>query len=1086
MVEIIPANGTLVHTQTGQVTVTVSVSDDDAGVCGADLLDSNDQDVSHLLEIDGQTIQWSADTDGNIQYTLIVYDCAGNSSTVPVSYTTATVPPDVDYGLDANASAEFVGGGIRMTNGNMVQARSDIALTTPNSLGFGFNAFYNSCSTESTALGYGWSHTYADKLTPIVTIDEQPCTRIVDATGRARYFSATNPRIGLFDEKTHLTYDGGYYIWHRLDGSRYYFYGGGRLTWMEDMVGNRLQLAYTNDRLHTITDSASGRMLTLTYDDEYLASITGPVTQAVPNGIWAVFSHDAYHNLETVSYADGSGITYTYGDANDAYNLTRKENYIGHLLAEWSYDSQDRADYSRLTDDSGVSLGYPGADRVTVTDAYGVERTYGLGQILGRQKVVSLEQGPVVAPYNPSQAIAWQYDNQLNLEQVELAGGTDDSPANTIHRFEDFDARGNPGTVIQAWNTPDERIVTFTYHPTLNTVLTRSEASVLDPGQLKETVYDYDNPAATGDDPGIYNQNPGHLLRRIIEKGYTRSDGSLQPYTYISTFTYNARGQVLTVDGPLDGPEDTTENTYDPITGDLTDLTRPLVGTTSYSNFDAAGRPATITDINGIESDITYDGRGRIIETINQANGGQTTRTFDKGLLEQTADADGITHTYEYDSIYGRLATITDQTGDAQIFSYDNQGNRCARYRRNAADPSNYTSERWSFDHPIQPGLLYRAFTPNPEDGAEVYSEYDYDRAGNTISVNDPKNAVTRYDYDAFNRMTEVIQPGSGSTTMTYDAHGNQDTITDAQGHQTIYEYDDMGRLVTLTSPDSGITTYTYDAAGSLVHSVDGRGVAVDYLPDALGRTRRIDYPAMAGRAAYSVTYDYDLGPNGLGRLAAMGDASGSTTWDYSRFDDLGILTKTTTIDSFTYSVSKSTTRAGRVTQEVYPSGRSVDYDRTDCTCSISGVTTTHAGITTTLVANLAYRPFGVPKAMDIGDSGTPNVDNRYDGAGRLTAANPGTPNERSYTHDANGNTTGIQTAANPWQNQQFTYDALNRITGAIGAFGMLDLSYDQVGNRLTHMENGLTDTYSYVPGSNRIDRISSNENSPVQFSYDG
>jgi hypothetical protein len=38
---------------------------------------------------------------------------------------------------------------------------------------------------------------------------------------------------------------------------------------------------------------------------------------------------------------------------------------------------------------------------------------------------------------------------------VEHAGGTADSPMNTIHRFEDFDDRGNPVTVIYAWNTPE-------------------------------------------------------------------------------------------------------------------------------------------------------------------------------------------------------------------------------------------------------------------------------------------------------------------------------------------------------------------------------------------------------------------------------------------------------------------------------------------------------------------------------------------------------------------------------------------------------------------------------------------------------
>ena len=81
---------------------------------------------------------------------------------------------------------------------------------------------------------------------------------------------------------------------------------------------------------------------------------------------------------------------------------------------------------------------------MTVTDDYDVPRTYTLAKIAGRSKVTALADGPAVTPYGPDSAIRWQYDNQLNLEEVEYAGGTADSPMNTVHRFENFGCPGQP------------------------------------------------------------------------------------------------------------------------------------------------------------------------------------------------------------------------------------------------------------------------------------------------------------------------------------------------------------------------------------------------------------------------------------------------------------------------------------------------------------------------------------------------------------------------------------------------------------------------------------------------------------------
>ena len=64
------------------------------------------------------------------------------------------------------------------------------------------------------------------------------------------------------------------------------------------------------------------------------------------------------------------------------------------------------------------------------------------------------------------------------------------------------------------------------------------------------------------------------------------------------------------IDGPLPGNQDLVSYTYDPVTGDRLTETRPLVGTTTYT-YDAAGNVETMTDVNGVVTTFTYDGRNR-------------------------------------------------------------------------------------------------------------------------------------------------------------------------------------------------------------------------------------------------------------------------------------------------------------------------------------------------------------------------------------------------------------------------------------------------------------------------------------------
>lgn len=161
------------------------------------------------------------------------------------------------------------------------------------------------------SLGYGWSHSFEAFFITGIQIDNQNVIRVMDETGRIRFFADNGTGIfpGLFNEKSHMQSNASEYVWYRLDGSRYGFSTTGKLISIEDENENLITIGYTaQGSLETVTGAASGRSLTFHYLDGMLDHIAGPVTDAVSDGIWVSFGYDGYQNLTSVTYARRFGL----------------------------------------------------------------------------------------------------------------------------------------------------------------------------------------------------------------------------------------------------------------------------------------------------------------------------------------------------------------------------------------------------------------------------------------------------------------------------------------------------------------------------------------------------------------------------------------------------------------------------------------------------------------------------------------------------------------------------------------------------------------------------------------------------------
>jgi RHS repeat-associated protein len=963
-------------------------------------------------------------------------------------------PPHPPYRI-----CEKKGDPINILSGNLVEKERDILLPSPFHNGLVFKRYYNSQSTLRGDLGYGWSHSFSAVLTTNYKLDYS-LIKIQDESGRGVFFSTTDNInfTGLYGEKSSVLLENNEYVWQRNDNLRYFFNEYGYLIKIGDQKGNQLDLSYDSEnRLKTVLDQSSNRSLTFFYNaDNHLEYIVGPATQSIPDGIWVSFEYDS-NNLISATYADGSGFDYAYDDSYDIHNMTQKSDKAGYTISTWSYNDRDKAIENVNGEGTGVTVNFVSETQVDVTDAYDVTRSYTIdSSIDGRKRIVQV-QGPDGCSTCNEDVIRIEYDTSGRIVEKEYANGR-------IDQFSDFDGRGNAGTAIQAVGTADEKTITSTWHPTLNVPLTATESSVLGTGN-KVTTWDYDDDGNTS-----ANESPTTLVHRIVVNGFTQnSSGSVVAVESITNFSYDSHGQLLSVDGPLDGSGDTTTFTYDATTSDLLTVTRPVSGTTTFSGYDAAGRPGQAVDPNQNGIAYTYDGRGRLLTLTRLWDNAVTSYTYNlAGKLDTVSLANGVALTYTYESLYGRLTGITDALGNRVSHSYDDQGNVTETGYYLPSDVRSYLAQ-FDYQYPDRPGKLWKRINPD-----DTFFEYAYDAMGNLNQVTDPEGKITTYGHDLFNRMTTMVQPGTVTTGYAYDSQGNLVLVTDPEARETEYVVDDLGRTVKVVSPDTGTTNYAFDTAGNLVSKTDANDVAVTYNYDDEHRLTGIQYPD----STQDVTYTYDEGTNGKGRLTGMSDQSGSFVYGYDEAGNL--IREDRSIEGRLYTTAYAYDAAGLLTGMTYPNGRSVAYEL-DAAGRVTRVTTTLGGTAAVVAENLSYKPFG-PLTEYTNGNGI-QVTSSFDENYRPTGITAGTAMDLAYTLDAVGNVTAITDALDSTRSQSFGYDDLYRITSASGVYGTVGYTYDQTGNRLTRMIDDQTDTYQYLSGTGRLQAITGTN--PGSFTFD-
>jgi YD repeat-containing protein len=323
-----------------------------------------------------------------------------------------------------------------------------------------------------------------------------------------------------------------------------------------------------------------------------------------------------------------------------------------------------------------------------------------------------------------------------------------------------------------------------------------------------------------------------------------------------STMSYDARGNLLTIDGPLSGSADTVTYRYNAnnrLVGVIApdpDGTGPRLR--SAIRYRYAPRGAVVgTDYGTVagtsdtdwaafalsyQQNVTYDSNHR--PSVSKLVSGSTTY--------------GVTQ-YSYDAL-GRLGCAAVRMNPAVFASLP--ASACTAGTTGSAGADRIT--RTSYDDAGQVTKV-ETVVGTAEAANAVTSVYTAN--GQLSYVIDGENNRTTYIYDGFDRLSRypVTTKGANSSNasdyeqLSYDARSSVTQRRLRDGTSIGYTYDALGRVTAKdlpgTEPD---TSYSYDLLGRATGAVQGTQT-LSFVQDALGRLT-MGYPG----GVLTLTYDYD------------------------------------------------------------------------------------------------------------------------------------------------------------------------------------------------------------------------------------
>ena len=540
-------------------------------------------------------------------------------------------------------------------------------------------------------------------------------------------------------------------------------------------------------------------------------------------------------------------------------------------------------------------------------------------------------------------------------------------------------------------------------------------------------------------------------------------------------------------------------------------------GVRTQYEFDGLNRPTRVIDPNGAFTETHY------LDNLNQAlvidKKGIQTRYQNDPLDRLRQATSSLASGFAFDIVTEAKSyrgddlffESIDANGNVTRYEYDNAGRLVTQIAAFGSEDESRTT--WTYDG-ISRTLSAKQGRVH---GADHDMTYVYDDANRTVRAFDAEGNETRTTIDGAKNILSITNPNGNQELRTYDELGKLSTIIDALGNVTRYEYDDNRNLVMQEDTNGNRVTYEfdandrltdtsriidantsrhtqniYDAAGNLLETIDPKGQHTAFGYNALNLLATKTYSNHVDPIfphILRIEYDYDLNDNTIEvrevkRISNTGEPAQDEMVEITamQYDNLNRLSEIHNTD-------------GKIIQYGYDS----NGNRTSLTGPDSLVTEYVFDAMNRLIRTDAdegstihtYHPDGLP-LQTIYPNGI-RTENDYDSAGRFTEIRhisedsgpdgiPGNADDQetilfrlAYTYDGNGNplTQTFAGPGTPLETTGFTYDSTDRMTQVdYPNEGIIDYSFDAVGNRLTEIGTDPMDGISPVNRTYGYDTI--------------
>ena len=976
------------------------------------------------------------------------------------------------------------GNPINIVTGNKYQEFIDYQGHGPYPLKF--SRYYNSSNMQQ------WSFDYSQRIQITKTDTANVTAYNVDAVrsngARHSFYSFARPTVygfirewfsGSTNSKKHMAltpvydYESSPFSQPPLIGWELIFKGN-KETY--DATGKLLKIEYKNSNVVNVTYSGNLMFVSNVYGDsiqvqtnidneiQALISKTGATnyiyTDPDGTGTGIVLTSAVYPDLSTTEYH------YTYfwdGARHPAYKLTSLTDRRGILYSSWGYSRAGGATSSYHAGNvDKVSVPNVSVNSLVskdITNSRGFKTNYAFDKVGGTAVVSSITD-------------CRDCDFKDAIFDYKLNGDLNFAVYDGIQKdYNSYDESGNVLSVTEAVSTAEEKNKSFTYDDRFyRKVSSITEPSVYSPGS-KVTSFIYDEFAN---------------VKKVTVAGF-KPDGT--PISRSSTYKYlGPFNQISEINGPRTDINDVLFIDYYPNDVAQGNNRARLSAVRSHDGvylqnnvtYTATGKIESEDRVNDLHIDYSYyPGNDRLLDmqqTDTVSGDVRITRwTYlatgeVESITQGYGSANPITLTLGYDDAR-RLTRITDGLGNYFEYVLDTEGN--------VENEEIYDAG----------GVLHKKLSQTFDgyNRLDVFSQLNenknvnFNADGTIDTVTDGKSAVSKYEYDSIKRLTRITENLDGTNTATanvltqfaYDVNDNLTVVADANSGVTTYIYDDLGNLLTRTSPDTGRVSYEYDAAGNVVQAVDAKAQLFSYSYDSFNRLTNNDAPGTED----DVNYVYDSCLQGFGKLCQTQRNNSKLNYRYNAFGDVaGIDQSLITWVNYNQAdnaLSYSYNEAGLVNTITYPSGAIINYSY-NAAGKVFNIDIDQGGIVKSLTSNINYKPFGPESVQSYGNG--ISVFGFYDTAYRSSiVGDPMLYSDSQISYDANGNILqSTYKGLSDVVNQSYIYDELNRLSTSNGLSGSFSYGYDQVGNKLSKTQDGVTTNLTYHPNSNLLSLLSS------------